>query len=179
MAQTLGCHNEGNTIIAQASRHVKNDLILSLILSFMRMGAIRGGDIELLGEGVEDKIEAKALFPWSHFHGSNFKKCNLKAFGSLTRCKRNANQEKWPCPQKVHVLIFFLYMFKMDMFGKKIHVWPSTLFPFSFPINRKNDSNPPPTPQREKVMIKNNKTTFLCHYPLAFVMREFFLPIPL
>lgn len=51
MAQTLGCHNEGNTIIAQASRCFKSHLILSLILSFMRMGAIGGGTLTFPDQG--------------------------------------------------------------------------------------------------------------------------------
>ena len=45
------------------------------------------------------------LFSWPHFMVTFEKDANLKAFGPLTRCQPNMDQEEWPCAK---MWIFFL-----------------------------------------------------------------------
>jgi hypothetical protein len=52
---------------------------------------------------------------WSNFFKKNK---NYKAFGSLTRCKPNVDQEEWPCTKK-WMCWLFEYMSKMNNFARK------------------------------------------------------------
>ena len=77
------------------------------------------------------------IFPWPCFYGLIVNEHTFKAFGSMTRCKLNMDQEKWPCT-KTWMCYFSKHMSKKGNFGNYFHVWPSPLYLHFFPCNYEN-----------------------------------------
>ena len=101
-------------------------------------------------------------------------KSNYKAFGPLTRCKPNVDQEEWPCTKTMNVLIF-LNISKRAIMKIIIQVWP-----FACPLL--SSSSLPKIKLKLYIYNNNNNTsfiitTFLCHGPLPFYVRARLLPL--
>ena len=89
-------------VILNSIIHILMDSMwpLNMLSHPTSMGLLRG----CLYHGSWSCPMLDGIFPWSHFIVTlpwfNFFKCILKAFGPLTRCKPNVDQEKWPCTEK-------------------------------------------------------------------------------
>ena len=92
---------------------------------------------------------------WSHFDGTISKICIFKAFGPLTRCEPNMDQEKWPCVKK-WMSWFIKYLSKKGRFED---FFMYDLLPFFFSHNY-------------GICGKKKKKTLLCHGPLTFATRK-------
>ena len=96
-------------------------------------------------------------------------KSNYKAFGPLTRCKPNVDQEEWPCTKTINVLIFFLNFFQKGNYEDNNSSLAICLSSLVFIFSSQNFN----------IYIYNNFiiTTFLCHGPLPFYVRARLLPL--
>ena len=51
---------------------------------------------------------SEGIFPWPPFHNMILKIAFFLVVGPLTECEPNVDQEKWPCIEKMSVLVFFV-----------------------------------------------------------------------
>ena len=83
-------------------------------------------------DGLFPWVDLMVKLPWSNF----FKISIYRAFGPLTSCKPNVDQEEWPCTKK-WLCLFFEYMPEKDKFRKNNSsltiLLPSLVFIFSSP----------------------------------------------
>ena len=119
---------------------------------------------------VENGHFSLVQLPWSDFLRNSI----YKAFGLLTRCKLNVDQEEWPCTQK-WTCYFFSYMSQKGSFAiyeKKRKEKTSLTILLSSMISIFSSS--------KKNSLKICYNNIFCHGPLFFFLTKApFWPLPL
>ena len=94
---------------------------------------------------------------------------NFKASRLFTRCRPIVDQEEWPCAKKWIFWFVWIHMPKKRQFW--VFVFMSYLFPYFLPSFLLTTL----TYGKPFINISNINTTFPCHGPLTFALRELLL----